>query len=145
MLRNAHAYTKLPASDIERARRFYTELLGLTATWDQGDHIWFDMADGSSLIVFPSSGKASGTHDQCGWVVDDIDAEVADLRHRGVEFEEFPGSAYENAITADGYWRAAWFRDSEGNLLNVRSKLPRQAPLATRHADPDSSPGHASG
>jgi catechol 2,3-dioxygenase-like lactoylglutathione lyase family enzyme len=125
MLRNCHAYAKLPASDAERARHFYVEVLGLQPGWEARGHMWFDMADGSSLLVFPSSGKASGDHDQCGWVVDDIDAEVADLRGRGITFEEFPGNTYIDGITADGYWRTAWFRDSEGNLLNVRSKTPR--------------------
>jgi catechol 2,3-dioxygenase-like lactoylglutathione lyase family enzyme len=125
MLRNGHAYAKLPASDAERARRFYVDVLGLQPAWERQGHMWFDMEDGSSVLVFPSSGKASGDHDQAGWVVDDIDAEVTGLRRRGITFEEFPGNSYVDGITDDGHWRAAWFRDSEGNLLNVRSKAPR--------------------
>ena len=122
MLKNAHAYTKLPASDPQRARRFYVERLGFTPEWEMAGHIWLNHADGSSILVFPSSGKASGDHDQCGWVVDDVEAEVADLRSRGVVFEEFPDRRFVNGISVDGPFRAAWFKDSEGNLLNVRSK-----------------------
>lgn len=122
MLQNAHAYVKLPASDAQRAKRFYVDILGFTPEWEMNGHIWLNHADGSSILVFPSTGKASGDHDQCGWMVDDIETEVADLRSRGVVFEEFPGRRF-----VDGPFMAAWFRDSEGNLLNVRSKASREA------------------
>lgn len=127
MLQNAHAYIKLPASDAQRAKRFYVDILGFTPQWEMNGHLWLNHADGSSILVFPSTGKASGDHDQCGWVVDDIEAEVADLRARGIVFEEFPGRRFVDGIAVDGPFMAAWFRDSEGNLLNVRSKASRQA------------------
>jgi catechol 2,3-dioxygenase-like lactoylglutathione lyase family enzyme len=127
MLQNAHAYVKLPASDAQRAKRFYVDILGFTPQWEMNGHLWLNHADGSSILVFPSTGKASGDHDQCGWVVDDIEAEVSDLRSRGVVFEEFPGRRFVDGIAVDGPFMAAWFRDSEGNLLNVRSKASRQA------------------
>jgi catechol 2,3-dioxygenase-like lactoylglutathione lyase family enzyme len=125
MLQSAHAYTKLPASDPQRARAFYVETLGFTPEWEREGHIWLNHADGSSILVFPSAGKASGDHDQCGWIVDDIEAEVADLRSRGVTFEEFPGLRFLDGVTVDGVFKAAWFRDSEGNLLSLRSRAPR--------------------
>jgi catechol 2,3-dioxygenase-like lactoylglutathione lyase family enzyme len=127
MLKGAHAYAKLPVQDTARARRFYIENLGFTPTWEEQGHVWLDHEDGSSILLFPSAGRPSGDHDQCGWVVDDIDGEVAELKSRGVMFEEFPGNAYVDSITADGFWRAAWFKDTEGNLLNVRSRKPREA------------------
>jgi catechol 2,3-dioxygenase-like lactoylglutathione lyase family enzyme len=127
MLQNAHAYVKLPASDAQRAKRFYVDILGFTPQWEMNGHIWLNHADGSSILVFPSTGKASGDHDQCGWVVDDIETEVADLRSRGVVFEEFAGRRFVDGIAVDGPFMAAWFRDSEGNLLNVRSKASREA------------------
>jgi hypothetical protein len=54
--------------------------------------------------------------------VDDIETEVADLRSRGVVFEEFPGRRFVDGDAVDGPFMAAWFRDSDGNVLNVRSK-----------------------
>jgi len=125
VLQNAHAYVKLPSSDAQRARAFYVQVLGFAPGWERDGHIWLNHADGSSILVFPSSGKASGDHDQCGWVVGDLEAEVADLRSRGIVFEEFPGAQYVDGIRVDGYFKGASFRDSEGNLLNVRSKAPR--------------------
>lgn len=127
MLPQTHAYTKLPASDPQRAKRFYVDVLGFVPAWEKAGHVWLNHADGSSILVFPSSGKASGDHDQCGWVVDNVEAEVVELRSRGVVFEEFPGRKYVDGITVDGYWKAAWFRDTEGNLLNVRGNTPREA------------------
>lgn len=128
MLHDAHPFAKLPAQDVERARHFYVDVLGLHVASERAGHMYFEHADGSVVLVFPSSGKPSGDHDQCGWMVDDIDAEVADLRRRGVVFVEFPGPKYVNGIREDGYFRSAWFRDTEGNLLNVRSKAPRVVP-----------------
>ena len=105
MLQNAHAYVKLPASDAQRAKQFYVDILGFTPEWEMNGHIWLNHADGSSILVFPSTGKASGDHDQCGWMVDDIETEVADLRSRGVVFEEFPGRRFVDGIAVDGlYW-----------------------------------------
>lgn len=116
MLDATFAYAKLPAQDIERARRFYEERLGLRAFGEHNGHLYYDVG-GARFMVFPSTGQPSGTHDQVGFVVDDIAARVAELRGRGIVFEA-------NQLTRDGIAdfgtvRAAWFKDSEGNLLNL--------------------------
>ena len=121
MLQDGQAYAKLPARDFDRARRFYVDTLGFRPSWEAPGHVRFDCAGGSSFLVFASRGAASGDHDQCGWAVADIDAEVADLKARGIVFLEFPGETFVNGIREGGAVRSAWFRDSEGNLLNVRS------------------------
>ena len=119
MLQEGHAYAKLPASDFGRARRFYVEVLGFRPTFEGPGWVRFECGGGSSFLVFASSGTASGDHDQCGWIVDDIEAVVADLRDRGVVLEEFPGATFLGGIRDDPAGRSAWFRDSEGNLLGV--------------------------
>ena len=129
MLQDGHAYAKLPASDFDRARRFYVDTLGFRPTWEGPGYVRFECAGGSSFLVFASSGRASGDHDQCGWVVDDIEAEVADLRRRGIAFEEFAGATFVGGIRDDPAGRSAWFRDSEGNLLNVRSNAAPAHPI----------------
>jgi catechol 2,3-dioxygenase-like lactoylglutathione lyase family enzyme len=121
MLQDGQVYAKLPASDFERARRFYVETLGFRPTFEGPGYVRFACANGSSFLVFASSGKASGDHDQCGWVVADVEAEVAELRRRGITFEEFGGAAFVEGIRTDPAGRSAWFRDSEGNLLNIRT------------------------
>ena len=116
MLHATFAYAKLPAQDIERARRFYEEKLGLRPFGEDNGHLYYDVA-GVRFMLFPSSGRPSGTHDQFGFVVKDLVSAVGDLRDSGVVFED---NAYTRDGIADlGHVRAAWFKDSEGNFLNL--------------------------
>jgi catechol 2,3-dioxygenase-like lactoylglutathione lyase family enzyme len=107
MLQNGQAYAKLPASDLDRARRFYVDILGFRPTFEGEGFARFVCAGGSSFLLFASSGTASGDHDQCGWIVDDIEAEVGELRRRGIEFEEFAGATFVDGIRADPAGRSA--------------------------------------
>ena len=115
------SYAKLPAQDVERARAFYRDVLGLEPHSEQHRHLRYDVA-GTPLLVFPSTGKPSGDHDQFGLVVHDLDAAIRHLNEHGVELEEFPappGSTIENRVMVRPEMRAAWFKDSEGNLVSI--------------------------
>ena len=81
----------------------------------------FSGRDGTRFLLFPSSGTASGSHTQMGFIVADAGAEVRDLKQRGVQFEEydFPGFDQATSIAQIGEDRGAWFKDSEGNLLGI--------------------------
>ncbi|SRR6266702_3981238 len=120
MLANYPIHATLPATDMERARRFYTEQLGLTAESEAPEGIFFRSGD-TRFLVFPSSGMASGAHTQLSWTVDDIEAEVAALKARGVIFQEydFPSLSTINGVAQMGPVKIAWMKDSEGNLLSV--------------------------
>ena len=114
-------YAKLPAQDVERARAFYAEKVGLEPVRELDAHLFYEVA-GSQFLVFPSSGAPSGTHDQFGLMVDDIEQAVAALEARGVAFESYeppPGATRRGATTDFGPVRAAWFKDSEGNLISI--------------------------
>lgn len=113
-----HVAAVLPASDLDRARRFYREKLNLTAN-ESMDGLFFRLGDGSTLLVYKAAGPASGQHTQAGFLVDDLDAAMADLRRRGVTFEEYdmPGLKTENGVVAMPGGRGAFFKDSEGNIL----------------------------
>jgi catechol 2,3-dioxygenase-like lactoylglutathione lyase family enzyme len=116
-----HAYAKLPAQDTARAREFYARHFGLEPFGESHGHLYYDVA-GTPLLIFPSSGSPSGTHDQFGFVVDDLDAEVARLRAEGVEFEVVPGppgATMRDGIMDRGTMKAGWFKDSEGNLISI--------------------------
>ena len=134
MLKHSDVATRLPAQDLERARAFYAEKLGLEPVEERPGGLRYRCGN-SYFVVFESAGVASGTHTQMGWEVDDIDATVAALRARGVVFEEYdlPGLTTVNGIAevAGNYpskggvgERGAWFRDSEGNLLGIGQPLP---------------------
>ena len=129
MLSTGRTATRLPAQDLQRARRFYAEKLGLEPVDERPGGLLYRCA-GGEFALFESTGRASGEHTQMGWEVDDIEATVTELRRRGVVFEEVdvPGLRTVDGIAevAGNYpskgavgERAAWFRDSEGNLLGI--------------------------
>jgi predicted enzyme related to lactoylglutathione lyase len=129
VLRDGVVETRLPAQDLQRARAFYAEKLGLEPSEERPGGLLYRCAHGV-FGLFESAGAPSGTHTQMGWEVEDIDATVAELRRRGVVFEEYdaPGLRTIDGIAEiDGNYpskggvgeRAAWFRDSEGNMLGL--------------------------
>jgi catechol 2,3-dioxygenase-like lactoylglutathione lyase family enzyme len=128
VLENAGVATRLPAADLERARAFYAEKLGLEPSEERPGGLLYRCARGE-FGLFASAGAASGSHTQMGFEVDDIEATVAELKARGVVFEEVDVPGLETAggiADVEGNYpskgvreRAAWFRDSEGNLLGV--------------------------
>lgn len=116
-----HSYAKLPAQDVERARAFYRDAFGLEPFNEVHGHLYYDVA-GVPLLIFPSSGAPSGTHDQFGLVVDDLAATLAALEEQGVTPEEFPappGATVTDGVMDRGFMKAAWVKDSEGNLLSI--------------------------
>ena len=125
-LRNAHAVTKLPAQDLDRARRFYRDKLGLEPVEEREGGLRYICA-GTEFHLFSSSGTASGASTQMGFEVSDLEAVIEDLRRRGVTFEaiEVPGLERQGAmvIVPNNYPSkgsgelGAFFYDSEGNLL----------------------------
>jgi catechol 2,3-dioxygenase-like lactoylglutathione lyase family enzyme len=115
------AYAKLPAQDVERARAFYRDALGFEPVREHRGHLFYECG-GSSFLLFPSSGLPSGAHDQLGFAVDDVEAAAATLRDRGVELETYeapPGCTFRDGIMDYGPVKAAWFKDSEGNLVSI--------------------------
>ena len=127
-LATAHVVTKLPAQDLERARRFYSDQLGLEPV-ERRDGGYRYLCGATEFHLFASAGAASGASTQAGFEVDDIDAAVQQLRARGVTFEryEIPGFEVDGdvVVVPNNYAskgtgeRGAFFRDSEGNLLSI--------------------------
>jgi catechol 2,3-dioxygenase-like lactoylglutathione lyase family enzyme len=129
MLENSNVSTRIPAQDLERARSFYKDKLGLIPSEERPGGLRYRCGNGF-FSLFESSGKASGDHSQMAWEVDDIVSTVELLRSRGVMFEEYdvPGLKTISGIAeVTGNYpssraageKAAWFRDSEGNLLGI--------------------------
>jgi predicted enzyme related to lactoylglutathione lyase len=107
----------LPASDLDRAKEFYSNAFGLTPD-SEPDGLFYRVGTGG-FLVYQAAGPASGQHTQAGFQVDDLDAAMSDLRSRGVTFEEydFPGMHTENGVVSMPTGRGAFFKDSEGNVL----------------------------
>jgi catechol 2,3-dioxygenase-like lactoylglutathione lyase family enzyme len=129
MLKDSKIAARIPVQDLQRARSFYAEKLGLEPSEERPGGLLYRCGEGE-FALFESAGAASGDHTQMGWEVDDIEATVEWLRVRGVVFEEydFPGLRMVNGIAevAGNYpskggvgEKAAWFRDSEGSLFGM--------------------------
>ena len=120
MLTDKTTYTMIPVSDINRARQFYGETLALHADLVTEGGVMYS-SGGTQFFVYPSHYKASG-HTQMSWRVPDIKTEVADMKARGIKFEEFdlPGIKSVDGIVQSGpnVW-TAWFKDPDGNLLGL--------------------------
>ena len=121
MLTDLHMYATLPATDLERARRFYAEKLGLTPESELPGGLWYRCGRDTRFSLFTSQGEASGTHTQAIFLVEDVESEVAALKARGVVFEEYDSPSLKtiNSIATIGPNKGAWFKDSEGNLLSL--------------------------
>jgi catechol-2,3-dioxygenase len=116
----ANAEATLPAQDVARAKAFYAERLGLSPTSEDKLGVHF-VVGGTRFRLFKSGGSASGTHTQLALMVGDVAAQVGALRARGLQFEEYdyPNLKTVNGVADLGYAKAAWFKDSEGNLLGI--------------------------
>ena len=119
MLQKYPLYAYIPARDVERARRFYEEKLGLTPGEEVAGGVAYEFGGGTACFLYPTPNAGTSQASQAFWQVEDIEREVAELKKRGVKFEEYdmPGMKGKNSIYAGGGARAAWFKDSEGNIL----------------------------
>lgn len=122
-LANSKIRPTIPVSDMERAKKFYQEKLGLTMSSERP--VVFDCADGTSLVFFTSSRAGNNPNTYAAFVTDSIEATMEELRKNGVTFEEYdtPQTKTVNGIATFGNVKAAWFKDSEGNTLGITQIL----------------------
>ena len=121
MLQKSPMYAYIPAKDLARARKFYEEKVGLKATQEINGGVAYEFAGGTAAFLYPTSNAGTSRASQAFWQVEDIEAEIAELKKRGVTFEEYdvPGMKTVNSIATGGGARAAWFKDSEGNIMAI--------------------------
>ena len=119
MLKNAPIVPYIPAANVARARRFYEDKVGLVPREEVAGGVAYECGKHSWVFLYPSGGAGTSQASQAFWQVDDVEAEVAELRARGVVFEEYdmPGLKTVNGIATAGGNKAAWFKDTEGNIL----------------------------
>ena len=119
MLKNAPVVPYIPATDIGRARKFYEEKVGLVPKQEIAGGVVYECGKGSWIFLYQSAGAGTSKASQAFWQVEDVEAEVTALRAKGVVFEEYdmPGLKTVNGIVSGGGARAAWFKDTEGNIM----------------------------
>jgi len=120
MLKNAPIIPYIPVSNLERARKFYEEKLGLAPGEKAEGGIIYKCGGGTTVYMYESFGGAGTSKaSQAFWAVEDVPTEVAELKKRGVVFEEYdsPGLKTVDGMLPDK--TAAWFKDSEGNIMAI--------------------------
>ena len=125
MLQNSPLYAYIPAQDVSRARRFYEEKLGFKAGEEIAGGVVYEFGKGTACFLYPTPNAGTSRASQAFWQVDDIEREVAELKKRGVKFEDYdmPDMKTKDGIFIGGGAKAAWFKDSEGNILAVIQEL----------------------
>ncbi|MFG2003658.1 VOC family protein [Spirillospora sp. NPDC048911] len=119
MFRDTKAFSGFSVNDLDAAKKFYGEILGLDVT-EQPPGLTLDIAGGRPVIVYPKPNHAPATFTVLNFPVDDIDSAVDELARRGVEFLRYEGMPQDER----GIFRAegppiAWFTDPAGNVLSV--------------------------
>jgi predicted enzyme related to lactoylglutathione lyase len=134
MLKDAPIVPYIPAADVARARRFYEQKVGLVPREEIEGGVVYECGNHSWIFLYPSAGGGTSKASQAFWQVADLDAEVADLKARGVVFENYdmPGLKTVNGIANAGATRAAWFKDSEGNIMALIETVARSDARTTR-------------
>ncbi|MEX0789767.1 MAG: VOC family protein, partial [Actinomycetota bacterium] len=108
--------------DIDRARAWYREKLGLEPKKEMMGNLWFEFAPGTWLLVYQTGSAGTAQNTQAGWAVKGIEAVMKDLRDHGVQFEEYDMGemkTVDGLLDVPGMGKAAWFKDSEGNIFEL--------------------------
>ena len=125
MLKDAAIVPYVPVSDVARARRFYEDKVGLKPKEEYAGGVIYECGNGSWFFMYRSAGAGTSKASTAFWAVDDVAAEVKELKARGVVFEEYdmPGLKTVNSIATGGGAKTAWFKDSEGNILAISQRM----------------------
>jgi len=121
MLSTRRVYATIPAADIERARKWYEEKLGLRPRAQEPMGLIYDLGAGTGFLLYPTPNAGQAPNTLASFSSTDVKSDVAALKKRGVKFEDydFPGLKTENSIAMIGGRAGAWFKDSEGNILAI--------------------------
>ena len=126
MLRDSRIFAYFPARDLDRARRFYEQTLGFAPKSVTEGGVTYEFGGGTAAFLYQTDNAGTSTASQAFWSVAEVDREIAELKKRGVVFErydELPGERSPEGAVIGGGAKAAWFKDSEGNILALIQTL----------------------
>ncbi len=122
MLNDSTVTANIPAADLDRARSFYADTLGLTPVSEDPGGLIYTTAGGTSFFLYLTEYAGQAGHTIAQWHVKDVPAEVEALKAKGLEFEHYdlPGVTWDGDVASiEEMGRAAWFKDSEGNIMCI--------------------------
>lgn len=123
MLQDSPMYAYLPAKDVARARAFYEGKLGFKVKGEIEGGVAYGSAGGTACFLYESPNAGTNQASQAFWEVKDVEKEVAELRAKGVVFETYDMPTMKDGISTEGGVKAAWFKDTEGNILAIIQTL----------------------
>ena len=125
MLQNFPMYAYIPARDVARARAFYEDKVGLKPKQEINGGVVYESAQGTACFLYQTPNAGTSQASQAFWSVDDVDRVIVELRARGVVFEDYdmPGEKSAAGAITEGGAKAAWFKDSEGNIMALIQTL----------------------
>ena len=126
MLQDSPMYAYIPARDLARARKFYETKLGLKAKQETNGGVVYEFGQGTACFLYPTPNAGTSKASQAFWSVADVDREIEALKARGVVFERYddlPGERSPSGALIAGGAKAAWFKDSEGNIMALVQTL----------------------
>lgn len=129
MLQRFPMYAYIPARDLARARQFYETKVGLRPREEHNGGVVYEFGGGTACFLYVTPNAGTSQASQAFWSVEDVDGLIVALKARGVVFEDYdlPGEkSAAGAITAGGA-KAAWFKDSEGNIMALIEEVPHPA------------------
>ena len=126
MLQDFPMYAYIPARDLARARQFYETKVGLRPKEETNGGVVYEFAGGTACFLYLSENAGTSKASQAFWSVPDVDALIVALKARGVVFEQYdlPGERSAQGAITDGGAKAAWFKDSEGNIMALIQEVP---------------------
>jgi catechol 2,3-dioxygenase-like lactoylglutathione lyase family enzyme len=121
MLQNFPMYAYIPAKDVDRARQFYERKLGFRPKEEIAGGVVYEFGHNTACFLYPTPNAGTSQASQAFWQVEDVEREVAELKARGVQFEDYdlPGEKSPSGVLTAGGAKAAWFKDTEGNILAI--------------------------
>jgi catechol 2,3-dioxygenase-like lactoylglutathione lyase family enzyme len=116
----------IPANNLERAKKFYADKLGLKPEMEREDGVVYDVK-GTEFLLYPTQFAGTAKHTLAGFETENLEKDMQELRNKGVVFEEYdmPNLKTVNGVAKIGDERGAWFKDSEGNILAI-TEMPKR-------------------
>ena len=127
MLQDFPVYAYIPAKDLARARQFYEGKLGLRPKEETNGGVVYEFAGGTACFLYETPNAGTSRASQLFWSVEDVDGLIRTLKARGLVFETYddlPGERSAEGAITEGGAKAAWFKDSEGNIMALIEDVP---------------------
>ena len=126
MLTNFRVYAVLPSADLARSRSWYEEKTGATPAKEDPGGLWYECAEGTWMLITPSAYAGTAQNTAASFQVTGLEDVMARYRAQGVVFEDYdlPEFKTVDGVFAMGPYKAAWFKDPDGNIIELSEVEP---------------------